>query len=136
MLNEQEQAALNKLKELVAGGKPNAIFTIGKEIDIAKWSQLPVVPNKDTWYQDFRNVEGLQFMMWRDLETRVANMWEKWDETIHAMIALAEAFASEPEEGETIEEKVATDLFPAEQPESSLTSKPEGGFDPWNLGAL
>ncbi len=143
MLNEQEQAALGKLKELVADGKPNAIFTVGKEIDLAKWSQLPAIPNKDTWYQDFRNVEGLQFVLWRELETKVQNMWQQWDETIRAMIALAEAFASEPEEEVakelTLSEEDAytkkVEAFAAQQPESSTTSSTKEFLaDPWGIG--
>ena len=134
MLSDKEKEAIDELKRILADGAPNTIFTTGKEIDLARWSMLPSVPNRDTWYQDIRRVEGLQFVLWREIETRVANMWDKWNETITAMVSMAEVLAGEPE-SETIEEKVATDLFPAQQSESSLTSKePEGSFDPWGIG--
>jgi hypothetical protein len=138
MLSEREQAALDNIKAILADGKPGAIFSdaSAKNIDLAKWSHLPLVPNKDTWYQDFRNVMGVHFVLWRELETRVQNMWVKWEEAMQAIVAMAETFASEPEEGETTEEKfeAKVEAFASEVPESSVSHLAPGSFDPWGIG--
>jgi hypothetical protein len=103
--------------------KPSETFPeYGELPDLARLSQLPAVPGRDTWWQEIRNAYGLQLVLLRDVMVKQNNFIGLYQRNMQALVTLIQTFADTEEEVETGEMGVDTapetiaDMVPANEP--------------------
>lgn len=142
-LTEAEQKALDYMKHMIEVKPSETIAEYdAPPIDMSRFSQLPEFPNKDNWWADLRKAMGLHYVLLRDILTKLNNEIYQRTESMKALVAIVEAFASDEEElvqnefeaSEDAKVPVTTTNELPGMPESEVKPQVEAPlpFDPFN----
>src|SRR5713226_8020516 len=86
----QMDETMNQLYKNVQETPSETIPVEGIIPDFSQFSKLPVLPNKDTWWQDLRNAYGLQQTMLRDMMVKQNNFIAQTKANFEALLTIVQ----------------------------------------------